>query len=320
MNDQVRRRRELAVTGLPIDCAAAETAGDARFGTELAPRALRRAGLMLALTGAKDDGDLVTRIVGQTRDPVTGVLGWPSVANVTSQVRARTDNIVRSGRLPVLLGGCCTLLPGALAGARDALAGGRPSAPGALAGGRQLGLAYLDGHLDLCDGRTSPTGEAADMPIAVISGHGPGPWSKMLGAPVVSPARLKLVGPRDRADAGVMGSVLPEQAGLSAELDPAALRAEGLAEAGQRVAAELASSGGQYWVHLDVDVLDEDEFPATDYPMPGGLTWPELTSLLLPMTQSAALIGFSLAGYSPEQDPGGAAARSLVDLLQVALA
>ncbi|MEP7025912.1 MAG: arginase family protein, partial [Actinomycetota bacterium] len=269
--------------------------------------------------GAKDDGDLVTRIVGQTRDPVTGVLGWPSVANVTSQVRARAATLVRAGQLPVLLGGCCTLLPGALAGARDALAGVRPAAPGALAGARQLGLAYLDGHLDLCDGRTSPTGEAADMPIAAITGHGPQPWSKMLGAPVVAPSRLLLLGPRDRAEASEMQSVLPEDVGLSIEQDPAALRAQGLAEAGQQAAAGLADSGGRYWVHLDVDVLDEDEFPATDYPMPGGLTWPELTSLLLPMTQSPALIGFSLAGYSPEQDPDGQAARTLVSLLQAAL-
>ena len=34
--------------------------------------------------------------------------------------------------------------------------------------------------------------------------------------------------------------------------------------------------GTPYWVHLDLDVLDEQVLPATDYLMPGGLTFPEL--------------------------------------------
>jgi arginase len=49
--------------------------------------------------------------------------------------------------------GGCSLLPG-LAGARRTYG--------------RVGPAYLDGHLDLYDGVTSPTGEAADMPISVV--------------------------------------------------------------------------------------------------------------------------------------------------------
>ena len=49
--------------------------------------------------------------------------------------------------------------------------------------------------------------------------------------------------------------------------------------------------------------------------MPGGLTIAELASVLTPLTRSAAVIGFSLAGYNPEKDPDGRSARSLVGLL-----
>ena len=73
--------------------------------------------------------------------------------------------------MPFLVGGCCTLVPGALAGARDGLG--------------QVGLAYVDGHLDTYDGQTSPTGEAADMPVSVIAGNGPEDWSAEVGAPLV---------------------------------------------------------------------------------------------------------------------------------------
>ena len=50
------------------------------------------------------------------------------------------------------------------------------------------GLAYLDGHLDLYDGRTSTTGEPADMPVSVITGRGPAAWSGDLAAPWSVPA------------------------------------------------------------------------------------------------------------------------------------
>ena len=56
------------------------------------------------------------------------------------------------------MGGCCTLTAGR-AGRGASRAG-------------PTGLVYIDGHLDLYDGVTSPTGEAADMPMSVA----PWPW------------------------------------------------------------------------------------------------------------------------------------------------
>jgi arginase len=288
------------VLGLPIDAVAAAHADDPLFGTELAPGALRSAGL-LGATGAADGGDLPVRLVGRERDAETGVMGWPSLRGVTDAVRSRVAEMLRDGHTPFLLGGCCTLLPGALAGARDALG--------------PLGLAYLDGHLDLYDGSTSPTGEPADMPIAVISGHGPAAWVRAAGAPLVAPDRIALLGPRDRDEAIEYRSVLPEQLGVAVEQTPADLRAAGLDVSAAAVAQRL----GSYWVHLDVDVLDEAAFPATDYLMPGGLQMAELGELLQPLVQSTSCVGLSVACYNPQRDPGGTHGRALVELLAGAL-
>ena len=199
----------------------------------------------------------------------------------------------------------CTLLPGALAGARDAHG--------------EVGLAYLDGHLDLYDGVTSPTGEPADMPIAVVTGHGPAAWVREVagstGSPLIAPDRLVLLGPRDRDEAIGYGSVLPEQLGLALEHTPARLRIAGLAATGTAVADRI----GRYWVHLDVDVLDEHEFPATDYLMPGGLTLTELGDLLRPLTRSTNCVGVSIGCYNPQRDVDGSGGRDLVALLADAL-
>ena len=51
------------------------------------------------------------------------------------------------------------------------------------------------------------------------------------------------------------------------------------------------SRRGRFWIHLDVDVLDERAMPATDYLMPGGLEWDELAALLAPLAASPASPG-----------------------------
>ena len=293
--------RRILATGVPIDCVSAPAPGSPPFGTELAPAALRDAGLPGA-AGAADAGDLDIRLVGRDRDPATGVVGWPSVLAATRALRSLVRSQIEDGAVPFLVGGCCTLLPGALGGAREALG--------------TIGLAYLDGHLDLYDGRTSPTGEPADMPISVITGRGPAAWSGELGAPLVGRRELALLGPRDRDEAVEYGSVLPENAGLDRELDPAVLRDRGLAAAGQAARDQLTAAAGRYWVHLDVDVLDEQAFPATDYLMPGGLTLGELGELIRPLLAGPGLAGLSLACYNPQKDYGGRGARDLVTLLR----
>ncbi|MEV4411879.1 arginase family protein [Catellatospora sp. NPDC049609] len=289
----------ITVVGVPIDCVGVPEAGDPPLRTELAPGALRAAGLVGAV-GGRDAGDLPVRLVGKVRDAHTGVLAWPSVRAMTDVVRRSVSELVAAGDRPLVLGGCCTLLPAALAGARDALGG--------------IGLAYLDGHLDLYDGRTSPTGEPADMPISVITGHGPVDWVDAVGGPLVTPDRLRLLGARDRHEAVEYGSVLPEQLGYPPESTPDDLHEQGMTDAGQQ-ARDLLAAGGPYWVHLDVDVLDEHAFPATDYLMSGGLRLADLRDLMRPLTGSAALAGVSIGCYNPAKDPDGACAAALVDLL-----
>jgi arginase len=296
--------RDAVLIGVPIDCIGAPTADGAAFGCELAPAALRASGVVEAL-GAADDGDLGVRLIGRGRDSATGILGWPGVVEVTSAVRAKVHEVVAAGQLPVILGGCCTLLPGALAGARDSLG--------------SVGMAHMDGHLDLYDGQTSPTGEPADMPISVVCGHGPEAWSVKVGAPVVAPDRIVLLGPRDREEAAALGSALPEQLGIGTELTPADLRSEGPAAVGRATRDRFEHSSLPYWVHVDVDVLDEREFPATDYLMPGGLALTELTEMLGQLTRSPGLIGFSLACYNPQKDAALRNAASLVELLREVL-
>jgi len=281
--------------GVPIDSVGRDG------GTENGPAALRELGLP-AVLGGGDRGDLEVRIRGESRDPETGILAAADVLSTTATIRAAVAERIGAGERPFLAGGCCAELPGALAGARDALGG-------------EIGLIHLDGHLDLYDGETSPTGEAADMPVSVALGLGPPAWVGACGGASVSAARTALVGFRDRAESLGYGMRQPEQI----EPAPQALSLEDLragdpGEAAAVLTARLADRGG-FWLHFDVDVLSPEAFPATDYLMPGGMDWTEAAVVLAPLLSSPALIGASLGCYNPEKDPGHACGRALVQAL-----
>jgi arginase len=287
-----------AVLGVPIDSVG--RAG----GTELAPAALREAGLVAHL-GIPDRGDVDVHIRDERRDPETGIVGSDDVLAVTVAVRSAVRSLVAAGERPLVLGGCCALVPGALAGVRDAAGA--------------VGIANVDGHVDVYDGRTSPTGEGADMPLAVAFGFGPEPWVQAAGGPSATPGGAVVLGARDPEEAVDVERLLEGELADLLVLSPDDLRAQGLRETGALAAEQLAADPGRFWIHLDVDVLDERAMPATDYLMPGGLGWEELAELLPPLCASPAVAGMSVGCLNPEKDPGGALTRRTADLVAATL-
>ena len=200
---------------------------------------------------------------------MTGILGSADVLTTTTAIRQATAAALTSGERPFLVGGCCTVLPGALAAARDVL--GRTA------------VAYLDGHLDLSDGVTSPTGEAADMPLSVALGRGPAAWVDVCGGATSRVEDVVPIGFRDPDEVPTLEQIAPELGPAFRPISKDEVQTEGPAAVGERVAADLASGAGRFWMHLDVDILGEDEFPATDYLMPDGLDMDELVALMRPL-------------------------------------
>ncbi len=286
--------------GVPIDSVGLGRAD--RHGTELSPDALRAAGL--GRLGWEDRGDLDVRIPDDDRDAATGLVGLEGVLATTDGVRRAVADLVREGERPFVLGGCCTLLTGALAGARDVLG--------------TVGLVYVDGHLDFYDGVTSPTGEAADMPIAVLLGDGPAPWvERVAPVPVVPASAIAILGYHDADELADLEDRLAvnRAAGLF-DADVAAIRREGARSTALAALAHVSRASERVWMHIDLDVLDQDVFPATDYLMSGGLDWDELTELLLPVATDPGLVGWSLSCYNPEKDPEGADGRAVVTAIE----
>ncbi|MET0763154.1 MAG: arginase family protein [Thermoleophilaceae bacterium] len=282
------------VLGVPIDSVGRSG------GTELAPAALREAGLVERL-GIADRGDVDVCIRGEERDSETGIVGSPDVLRMTVTMRSAIRSMLSSGQRPLVLGGCCSLVPGAMAGVRDATG--------------SVGIANVDGHVDVYDGRTSPTGEGADMPLSVAFGRGPAAWMQAAGGASATPAEGVVLGARDPEEAVDIAGLLDGELADLLVLSPDDLRAQGLGEAGAHAAKRLVEGAERFWVHFDVDVLDEQAMPATDYLMPGGLQWEEVEDVLAPLCASPAAAGLSIGCLNPEKDPGGKLTHRTADLL-----
>jgi arginase len=182
----------------------------------------------------------------------------------------------------------------------------------------QIGLAFVDGHLDFYDGRSSPTGEAADMDLAILTGHGPLGLIDLAGAPpLVEPRNVVVIGYRDADTAAAHGSPDPAQETPSMLLyDAKTTRQRGPAFVGKEVERRFVSSVGRFWLHLDFDVLDEKVMPAVDYPQSDGLDWEELRQLVDPFARSSGLVGADVTIYNPSHDKGGHYARLIVEFLE----
>jgi arginase len=85
------------------------------------------------------------------------------------------------------------------------------------------------------------------------------------------------------------------------DLDPGEDAA--VASSGMRVAevADVPSLDvpGPLYVHLDVDVVDPDDLPAVNYPVPGGPSLVETLTVLEWLAATASVVAFSVSAWNP---------------------
>ena len=70
-----------------------------------------------------------------------------------------------------------------------------------------------------------------------------------------------------------------------------------------------------FWLHLDVDVLDDAIMPAVDYRMPDGFSFVELRTLLRLALVSGRIAGMDVTIFNPSLDADGSIDRKLVTTL-----
>ena len=286
---------EVVLVGVPTNSSGTAD------GVARAPGVLRQRGLAAALAarpGFTDAGDLALAAPQPRRGP-SGLLAEDALTVMIGQVREAVRTARRDRRFPLLIGGDCPVIVGALAALQ--------------AEHDEPGLLFVDGHEDAWPPRRSPTGEAADCELGLVLRLFDDDLDPRLrGAlPHLRAGNVVAVGPRDAGELASAG--VPSLAGrLRALIRPAELAADGFAA----VAAALPAP---WWLHTDLDVLATTELAAVDYPQPGGLTWRQLGQLTSAALATPGCAGWSVCIYNPDLDPGLGGADAIISYLTGAI-
>ena len=285
------------------------SAGAHHAGQERAPAALRKAGLIKALRAAgesvKDAGDLPGAVFAADHQ-ATGPRNLDAVVRVAGEVADAVATQLQTGRLPLVIGGDCTITLGVIAGFRRR----HPD----------VGLIYVDGDADL-EGTPGSDGSGIldSTGVAHLLGHGTPELAGLAGpAPLLEPARLALVGgdPRETNDAGrrfLADSGVSFQEGPALTADPAGAAARAL--------AAIAPASGPLVVHFDVDTVDSGDLPLANYPHYGsGVLLAQAVTCLQVLRAAPAFAGLVLTEVNPTHDPAGGQLARYVDAIVATIA
>jgi arginase len=289
----VRQPNKIAILGAPTSAAAMS------LGHEGAPVALRTAGIVdrLRTIGYEvaDLGDDPPQLYRPDEESPRA-RNLPRIIAALEALKPRVEQAVKSGALPLILSGDCSIALATVAGVRRYF--------------RNVGMIYMDGDADLNTPATTPSGCVDGMVVSHLSGRGAAELVRFWGEP-------PLVREPDLALFGVSRLDPPEQEVLQHSPVRRYLSADvkrmGAAAAAQVAVERIHSGSHEFVLHFDVDVISD--FQATNYPGSGGLSLDEVREALMVFAQQKHLAAIEVTAYNPTKDADGTGAKLLLDLL-----
>ena len=166
-----------------------------------------------------------------------------------------------------------------------------------------FGLFFLDGHTDFITPALSETGGAAGMDLAIVTGYGHNKLTNILNLkPYFKEENVFCVGNRDFEEEYI-------QPILESEIeyfDLKRLRTNGPGNtANQFLELVQQHNLDGFFIHVDLDVLNDDIMPAVDSRAADGLTYTEFAQLLKPLLASDKAIGMEITILDPNLDKEG---------------
>ncbi|QPS18670.1 arginase family protein [Serratia plymuthica] len=274
-------------------------------GTWRAPQALMAHSLAQRL-GAGAVSELPQPTYSPAAQPGTRIRNGHAIRAFTLALAAEVAAVQARGDFPLVVGGDCSILLGALAGSRSA---------------GPLSLVHIDGHSDFRHpGNYDPQqmlGAVAGMDLALATGRGEpllAEWPGVTG-PLVPERQVLQLGERECRDADFAWPDINQTA--IARIDVFAANRMGKAEIVRQIEQMLATEPEwRFWLHLDVDVLDQTIMPAVDSPGSPGIDRLWLENIVARLLQNPMCCGMTLSVFDPELDPDGRYAALIVEMLE----
>jgi arginase len=207
----------------------------------------------------------------------------------------------RRGRLPCVIGGDHSCAGGTWSGVARTVQG-------------DLGLLWIDAHMDSHTPGTSHTGRLHGMPLAWLLGQDDDPLYG-LASGVVEARNVCIVGVR---------SFEPEERERLERLGVRVffmdeIHRRGLSAVFREALDIVSARSAAFGISIDLDVVSPDEVPHVGTPVRDGMASAALAAALEGIGADPRLAAIELVEYSPRLDAEGRSARVAVELLAAAL-
>lgn len=262
--------KKLSIIGMPMDL------GQMRRGVDMGPSAIRYAGINERLHNLFDEvHDLGDIAIGRPEvkiDEETNLRNLELIAEKTTSLAEKIDEVIKSGSFPLVLGGDHSIAIGTLAGVSKHY--------------KNLGVIWYDAHGDLNTAETSPSGNIHGMPLAVSIGLGH-PLLTNIGdySPKVKPENIVIIGARS-LDEGERELI--KEKGIRVytmhEIDRL-----GMTKVMEETIHYLKERTDGVHLSLDLDGLDPTDAPGVGTPVNGGITYRE-SHLAMEMLAEADIV------------------------------
>jgi arginase len=224
-----------------------------------------------------------------------------AVSRLCARLAAVVAHARRSGHLPCVIGGDHSCAAGTWCGVARTLHG-------------ELGMVWIDAHMDAHTPGTSHSGRLHGMPLAWLLGQDDDPLYG-LASGVLDPSRVCLVGVR---------SFEPEEAERLERLGVRVIHMEEIRRRGIESALDealsIATTGTEaYGISVDLDAITPEDAPGVGTPVKEGLSGHDLARAIARVGGSDRLAAVELVEYVPRLDPDGRTARVAVDIVAAAL-
>lgn len=210
------------------------------------------------------------------------------VADLCGQLAQSTAKLVRDDKSFIVLGGDHTSGIGTWSGVSYAKRNQG-----------DLGLIWIDAHMDSHTPETTPSGHIHGMPVACLLGYGDKSLTGLCDdLPKIKPENTCLIGIRsyESGEADLLKKLQVKvfymeevkQRGMSAVLE----------EAVKIVTRDTVG----YGISIDIDSMDPNDAPGTGSIEPDGILGNELCSALGALSNDPRLLGVEIAEFDPDRD------------------
>ncbi|HTV92040.1 MAG TPA: arginase [Verrucomicrobiae bacterium] len=282
------RTARVDVIGVPMDLGAS------RRGVDMGPSAIRYARLYdrlreLGFPEVLDHGNLPVPIREGLEANDVSAKYLDVIERVCADLARFAEDSVRTGGLPIVLGGDHSIAMGTLAGLTRAR-------------GTPPGLVWIDAHSDINSPQSSPTGNVHGMPLwfALHNGFAKAETTVQIGLRDVDEIEKKQL-----RESGVRAFSMTDvdKLGMTRVMEEA-----------------LAIVGGRpIHVSFDMDGIDPSEAPGTGTPVKGGLSFREAHLAMEMLYESGHLESIEMVEINPILDTRNQTAALAVGLICSAL-